>query len=172
VLATVARSSEEAARAMAADHGGQVSLAQDYAEVYGARHTLIERCWNHTTLHAKAQDETLTYIECIYAPHDYVERAVEMRDRFAGELLQHVELMRLDGALTAVGIPLVRYRDAERLEAIMQAHRDSGIYINNPHTYVLGDGGKLTSESRSLAMKRRLDPAGLLNPGKVRPLAA
>jgi FAD/FMN-containing dehydrogenase len=75
----------------------------------------------------------------------------------------------------------VRYSDDARLEQIMQAFRDEGATINNPHVHILEDGGKLRDMDRAalsaaqrmasdatVAMKSRFDPYGLLNPGKLR----
>ena len=51
----------------------------------------------------------------------------------------------------------------------MRIHRDRGVRINNPHTFIVEDGkagGDLPPEV--VALKRRFDPQGLLNPGKLR----
>ena len=80
----------------------------------------------------------------------------------------HLEFLRADGAVTCSGIQVVRYTTEERLNEIIQYHRDQNVHISNPHTYILEDGGKLSVDPGQLAMKRRLDPQGLLNPGKMR----
>jgi len=167
-LCIVAASSREALTGIAAAHGGSVVLAQDHGAVYNTRDSLIERSWNHTTLHTLARDKTVTYLESIYPAGDALTKVEELWRHFGDEVLMHIEYMQLNGQLTCVGIPIVRYTTAARLDQIAAEHRARGVHINNPHTYVLEDGGKLASESRTLAMKRRLDPAGLLNPGKTR----
>jgi len=167
-LCIVAASSVEALTGIAAAHGGSVVLAQDHGAVYNTRDSLIERSWNHTTLHTLARDKTVTYLESIYPAGDALTKVEELWRHFGDEVLMHIEYMQLNGQLTCVGIPIVRYTTAARLDEIAAEHRARGVHINNPHTYVLEDGGKLASESRTLAMKRRLDPAGLLNPGKTR----
>jgi len=63
----------------------------------------------------------------------------------------------------------IRFSTEERLNEIMQIHRDHGVQINNPHVYTLEDGkagNKLNPDV--LRLKDQLDPQGLLNPGKLR----
>jgi FAD/FMN-containing dehydrogenase len=47
-------------------------------------------------------------------------------------------------------------------------HRDLGVGINNPHVYIVEDGKQAGINPDVVAMKARLDPMGLLNPGKLR----
>jgi FAD/FMN-containing dehydrogenase len=50
----------------------------------------------------------------------------------------------------------------------MDVCRDAGVYVKNPHTYVLEDGGQVDNIAKIVAWKRELDPGNLLNPGKLR----
>lgn len=51
----------------------------------------------------------------------------------------------------------------------MQIYRDHGVQINNPHVYIVEDGKQNNKlDPAVLEMKRRFDPMGLLNPGKLR----
>ena len=63
---------------------------------------------------------------------------------------------------------LVRYTTEERLNQIMQIYRDHGVQINNPHVYIVEDGKQNHLDPAVVGMKRRFDPQGLLNPGKLR----
>ena len=93
-----------------------------------------------------------------------------MEALLAGEVMMHIEFLRnMDGLLTCSGLQLVRFTTEERLNDIIAIHRDRGIRINNPHTFIVEDGkagGALPPEI--LAVKARFDPLGLLNPGKLR----
>ena len=52
-------------------------------------------------------------------------------------------------------------------------HEERGVLIANPHAYTIEDGGIHRVASPDLARaKRRFDPAGLLNPGKMRSFEA
>jgi len=50
----------------------------------------------------------------------------------------------------------------------MQIHREHGVYIANPHVYIVEDGKQGQVNPDVVATKMRFDPAGLLNPGKLR----
>ena len=47
-------------------------------------------------------------------------------------------------------------------------YRDHGVQINNPHVYIVEDGKQNHLDPAVVGMKRRFDPQGLLNPGKLR----
>ena len=82
----------------------------------------------------------------------------------------HLEFIRTkEGLVNCSGLQIIRYTSDERLQEIMQIHRDHGVQINNPHVYTVEDGkagGQLNPGI--LSTKSQLDPMGLLNPGKLR----
>ncbi len=64
--------------------------------------------------------------------------------------------------------PVIRFTTEDRLRELIQLHRDCGVGIKDPHVYTLADGTHHGAMSpASLDAKRRFDPGGLLNPGKV-----
>ncbi|MDM0042439.1 FAD-binding oxidoreductase [Variovorax sp. J22G21] len=176
VLSLVAESCEEPMLELAALHGGSVSYRKTSAEVHKSNRTLMEFTWNHTTLHALKVDKTLTYLQSSFVPGQHVQQITEMERLLGGEVLMHVEFLRnLEGLLTCSALQLVRFTSEERLDEIIRIHREHGVRINNPHTFIVEDGkagGALPPEI--VAMKQRFDPHGLLNPGKLRdwPVAA
>jgi FAD/FMN-containing dehydrogenase len=46
------------------------------------------------------------------------------------------------------------------------------VIINNPHVYILEDGKQGRLNPAAVEIKRRFDPKGLLNPGKMRSWSA
>ncbi|MEB0056455.1 MULTISPECIES: FAD-binding oxidoreductase [unclassified Variovorax] len=170
VLSLVAESSEEAMHELAALHAGSITYRKSAAEVQKSNRTLMEFTWNHTTLHALKVDKTLTYIQSSFVPGKQVEQITEMEHLLGGEVLMHVEFLRnLDGLIACSALQLVRFTNEERLDEIIRIHRERGVRINNPHTFIVEDGkagGALPPEI--IAMKNRFDPHGLLNPGKLR----
>jgi FAD/FMN-containing dehydrogenase len=134
---------------------------------------LYEHAWNHTTLQMLKSDRGVTYLQCLY-PHDrLVESAAEVGAKFGDEVLQHLEFIRLNGYMTATGIPIVRYSTPERLYEIMAGYEACGIMIANPHVVTLEDGSRYKRvDADQLGFKREVDPLGLLNPGKMRSFAA
>ena len=170
VLSLVAESSEDPMRALVEAHGGRISYRKTAEEVKKSNRTLMEFTWNHTTLHALKVDKSLTYLQSSFVPGRHVAQITEMEQRFAGEVLMHVEFLRgLDGLITCSALQLVRFTTEERLDQIIRLHREHGVRINNPHVFLVEDGkagGALPPEI--VEMKRRFDPRGLLNPGKLR----
>jgi FAD/FMN-containing dehydrogenase len=130
---------------------------------------LYEYTWNHTTLQVLKADRTVTYLQCLY-PHDrLMEKIAEMRDLFPDEVLQHLEFIRFNGRVTCSGLPVVRYRDPDRLNEIILLHEERGVHIANPHVFTVEDGSRYKRvEADQLGFKHEVDPYGLLNPGKMR----
>jgi FAD/FMN-containing dehydrogenase len=171
VLLLTAESSEAALLDLVAHHGGMVSYRKTAEQAQTAHRTLIEFAWNHTTLNALKVDPTLTYLQSTFTPGLHLEQVRHMEKLLGGnEVLLHAEFLRtVTGEVTCSALQLVRYTTPQRLTEIIDIFRDNGVRINNPHVYVLEDGkagGELAPEI--VAMKKRFDPQGLLNPGKMR----
>lgn len=170
VLSLVDEPAEDALQDLVAAHGGTVTYRRDAAEVAKSNRTLMEFTWNHTTLHALRIDKSLTYLQSSFTPGQYIQQITEMEALLAGEVMMHAEFLRnMDGLLTCSALQLVRFTTEERLNEIIAIHRERGVRINNPHTFIVEDGkagGALPPEI--LAVKARFDPLGLLNPGKLR----
>jgi FAD/FMN-containing dehydrogenase len=130
---------------------------------------LYEYTWNHTTLQVLKSDRSVTYLQCLY-PHDrLLEKVAEMRGLFPGEVLQHLEFIRFGGRVTCSGLPVVRFKDADRLNEIISVHEQRGVHIANPHVYTVEDGSRYKrADADQLGFKHEADPHGLLNPGKMR----
>jgi FAD/FMN-containing dehydrogenase len=130
---------------------------------------LYEHTWNHTTLQMLKNDRGVTYLQCLY-PHDrLVEAVAQVGEKFGDEALQHLEFIRLNGYMTASGIPIVRYRSPERLYEIIAGYEACGVMIANPHVVSLEDGSRYKRvDADQLGFKHEVDPMGLLNPGKMR----
>jgi len=135
--------------------------------------------WNHTTLWAIQSDPTFTYLQAGFG-QDFRGQFAELGRRFPGEILLHLEwtlgnakMMRAGAApgpdsVQVGGIPLVRFASEERLAAILRACEEIGIFIANPHTFYLEEGGRHTNIADKRALKAEADPQGLLNPGKMK----
>jgi len=130
--------------------------------------TLVEYSWNHTTLHARSVDPTLTYLQTIF-PDDKELKVVEhLYHHFGDEVMMHLEFLRMGGSARPAGLQIVRYTTPERLQEIMDYHDEHNALIFNPHTYILEEGGRKTVDYKHLHFKEVMDPYGLLNPGKMR----
>ena len=169
VLLLVSPESEAGLNEFLARFGGRIVQRKTADEVTASNRTILEYTWNHTTLCALKLDKSLTYIQSRFDPPRHVAQAKALERALGGEVLMHLEFLRgMDGAFNCSGLQLIRYRDDARLDEIMQIHRDDGVAINNPHVFVIEDGKQANLDPAVLAMKRRFDPQGLLNPGKMR----
>jgi FAD/FMN-containing dehydrogenase len=71
-------------------------------------------------------------------------------------------------SIVAGGIPLVFFKSEERLNEILRCCDEIGVFIANPHTYYLEEGGRHPNIADKRAFKAEVDPAALLNPGKMK----
>jgi FAD/FMN-containing dehydrogenase len=141
---------------------------------------LTDYTWNHTTLWAMRADPAFTYLQSGFGPN-FREQFAELRRRFPGEILLHLEwtvgnskMLRAGAAalnpdpVVVGGIPLVRFVSEERLAEILAACAELGVFIANPHTFYLEEGGRHPNIADKRALKDEADPHGLLNPGKMK----
>ena len=172
VLAQVAGSSRGALARLAADVGGEVCYVERSED---AAVPLYEYTWNHTTLHALKRDKAVTYLQAAMMPGRATELVGEVEDHFgAHEVVQHLEVVRFGGRVGFASLALLLPHGADkaarltRLGEIMRWHEAAGIHVFSPHTHVLEDGGMKETDWAALGFKAGADPAGVLNPGKMR----
>ena len=129
---------------------------------------LYEYTWNHTTLHALKVEPAITYLQLRY-PAGGELALVETLDRvFGEELLQHLEFQRRFGRVFVSGLPLLRFRSAERLDEVIAEIERMGGAVSSPHSYVLDNAGWKRTDAPQPEFKAIADPFGLMNPGKLR----
>ena len=128
---------------------------------------LRELTWNHTTLHLRAADPGWTYLQMLL-PEPERPAMQELKQRWGDALLWHLEVVRQQGAQRIAALPLVRWSGADQLDRLMQDCREVGAVLFNPHVVTVEDGGLGVIDGDQVAAKHRFDPAGLLNPGKLR----
>ena len=146
------------------EYNGEITYCKNAQEA-AKRTSLLEFTWNHTTLHARSADPSLTYLQTFYFT---LERVEQMYRHFGNEVTIHLEFLRAGGKAVPAGLQLVRYTTLERLNEIIQYHEEQGAFIANPHVYTIEDGGNKQIDLDKLQFKQKIDPYGLLNPGKMR----
>ncbi len=170
VVAVTTPQSREPLAVLAAEHGGRIAWQQNSGEESATQYTLLEYCWNHTTLHALRDDKALTYLQTAYEYGREHEQLHAIAREAGDEVLMHLEFIRdMQGRVTCVGLPLIRFTTEDRLRELIELHRALGIKVNDPHVFTLEDGKHAGAlDPTILDAKRKYDPAGLLNPGKIR----
>jgi FAD/FMN-containing dehydrogenase len=147
-------------------HNGQITDQKTAAQTTGTM--LLEYTWNHTTLHARSSDPTLTYLQTIFPRDPDLKLVEEMYQTYGTEVIMHLEFLRRGDITVPGALQLVRFTTADRLTHIIQHHEQQGAFIPNPHAYTVEDGGSKQIDPAKVALKRQADPKGLLNPGKLR----
>lgn len=169
-ILAIAPASEQPMLELAAQHSGRVTYSKDAEEIAQTRRTLLEYTWNHTTLVAFKTCKDITYLQSAFTPGQHLQQIRHMEKLLGGEVLMHTEFIRdMQGQLTATALQIVNFTTEERLREIIGIYRDNGVRINDPHVHLVEDGkagGALPQAV--LDTKKRFDPLGLLNPGKVR----
>jgi FAD/FMN-containing dehydrogenase len=171
VLVMVAPAALRALRDMVAEHGGKVVAEQDAvaAERDPDATPFYEYCWNHTTLQVLKKDRGVSYLQCRFPFEDTLKAVEAVRIPFRDEVWMHTECVRFGGRITMSALPVIRWTGADRLQEIMAAFEAEGISIANPHVLTIEEGSNYRRvPGDQLGFKRRVDPLGLLNPGKMR----
>jgi FAD/FMN-containing dehydrogenase len=165
----VAEPSLELLPGLVRQYKGEITY-QKPAQEAGKGVNLAEFTWNHTTLHARNVDNSITYLQSMFPAEKGLELVEELYHHFGDEVMMHLEFFRVNGRVIPGALQLVRYTTEERLNEIIQYHEAKGVLIANPHTYIIEDGGRKVIDPEQLKFKEMVDPYGLMNPGKSKVL--
>ena len=166
-LLMIAESCVEPLQDLVRDYRGTVTYQKSAKEASKGT-ALAEFTWNHTTLHARSVDPTLTYLQTLFPADKNLTLVEHLCHHFGDEVMMHLEFIRMGGQIAPAALQVVRYTTEERLNEIIRYHEEKGAFIANPHTYILEDGGRKTVDVEQLKFKEKVDPYGLLNPGKMK----
>ena len=167
VLMMIATDQVGALSAAAGLAGGEVTFSGPY-DGPRTQPLLSDYTWNHTTLWAMKADAAYTYLQCGFSPTECEEQFRLLRERFGEEILFHIEFMKNgDGVVIPGAIPVVRFVSEKRLNEMIDYCRAIGVFVANPHVNYVEDGGRFRADNIQLLAKRKYDPRGLLNPGKM-----
>ncbi len=166
-LVLVAESDHEPFQSLVQEFQGEICYKKSAQEASKGI-SLVEFSWNHTTLHARAVDSSLTYLQSLFLNDPKLELVQQMYEYFGDEVIMHLEFIKVNGVVIPAAIQIVRFTDSDRLNEIIEYHESQGVFIANPHTYILEDGGMKTIDYAQLNFKRLVDPHGLMNPDKMK----
>ena len=128
---------------------------------------LRELTWNHTTLHMRSIDTGWTYLQMLL-PQPEIDFLKALKNRWGDNLLWHLEAVRQQGSQRLAALPLVRWEGRDLLEKLINECKEAGAIIFNPHVITVEDGGLGVVDVDQVEAKKRFDPEGILNPGKLK----
>jgi FAD/FMN-containing dehydrogenase len=142
-----------------------------FFDTWPARPAINQFVFSHSVLWAKHYQPDYTWLQARFAnTHAEFRRQVtRIKERFGSKWLHHIELAWTgegDG-ITPGAIPVLTDADPETLDAMIEFCGSIGMHVQNPHSYVVREGGMVADIDSVIAFKRRSDPFGLLNPGKM-----
>jgi FAD/FMN-containing dehydrogenase len=144
----------------------EFALADAERQAAGLPH-VFEFSYNHTTLQVLKSDRGVTYQQVGGGDPADVGAVMAVRARLGADVWSHHEFARLNGAVLVFDLPVIRFTSVERLDEINATYAACGFTVYDAHTFHL-EGGGMQPDYRHLATKKRMDPKGLLNPGKSR----
>ncbi len=128
---------------------------------------LRELTWNHTTLHLRSGDPKWTYLQMLL-PQPELPAMCALKERWGGDLLWHLESVRQQGVQRLAALPIVRWQGQKLLEEMIADCINNGAFLFNPHVITVEEGGLGVTDQDQVEAKKRYDPRGLLNPGKLK----
>tara|TARA_Y100001968_G_scaffold281155_1_gene278237 strand:+ start:1809 stop:3146 length:1338 start_codon:yes stop_codon:yes gene_type:complete len=129
--------------------------------------SLRELTWNHTTLHMRSHDPSWTYLQMLL-PEPEVEIMKKLNQKWGDDLLWHLEAVRQNGSQRLAALPIVRWENEDSLQSLLRDCQNLGAINFNPHVITVEDGGLGIIDGDQVSAKKKYDPEGLLNPGKLR----
>ncbi|MEM0950295.1 MAG: FAD-binding oxidoreductase [Pseudomonadota bacterium] len=167
LVALVPREDMGAFRDLMTTAGGTIHLAMDDAERQALKLPhVFEFAYNHTTLQVLKADRSATYQQIGVPDPSDADRVADMAARLGADVWPHHEFARVDGQIVAFDLPIIWFRGEARLREIDATYEADGFSVADAHTFYVEGGGLKNVDYRHLAWKKRLDPKGLLNPGK------
>jgi FAD/FMN-containing dehydrogenase len=150
---------------MVADAGGVIVTSSAEGEgVYGR--PLYEFSFGHALYQVQLTEPRRTAIEGLFHAPDLIEQVGRVHARLNGVGPLRMELRRWAGRLVGSGSPYFIFESEEQMAAIARVMQDEGVIVANPHSSGVRSVGKKELSAADVAFKRRMDPRGLLNPGR------
>jgi FAD/FMN-containing dehydrogenase len=95
-LILVSEADLEPFQALASEYGGNLCYEKNAQEARKGV-SLVEFSWNHTTLHARSVDSSLTYLQSLFPNDPNLELVQHMHEYFRDEVIVHLEFIRMNG---------------------------------------------------------------------------
>lgn len=156
-------------RDLISEQGGRLDLAmtEDDRQAASLPH-VFEFAYNHTTLQVLKADRSATYQQIGVPDASDADAAARVGTALGDDVWQHHEFSLLNGEVVAFDLPIIWYSTEDRLREIGRVYEEHGHSVYDAHSFHVESGGLKAADYLHLAWKKRLDPKGLLNPGKSR----
>jgi FAD/FMN-containing dehydrogenase len=164
--AMVAKQHRDELVELAEEFGGKLASEAGEGEgPYGE--PLYKFCYGHSLAQVQKSNSRFTSVQTLFANADLKRQIGDLHPLFAGSLPFRLEFQKSQGRLAAVGSPLFVYESEAQMAAVVAQIQAGGGQVANSHTTsVRAVGMKIVSDA-DIAFARRMDPHGLLNPGKI-----
>jgi len=147
---------------------GIVHLAMDEAALDAEKIPhVFNFAYNHTTLQVLKSDRSATYQQIGVPDPSDADAVAKVHEALGDDVWPHHEFTRGSGQIYAADLPIIWFKSPERLAEINAIYEAHDHIIYDAHVNVI-EGNHMQPDYRHLAWKKRLDPKGLLNPGKSR----
>ena len=175
VVLIVDADQEATCRTLAAAGGGVFHRWQITGE--SQRMPLAYLSLGHRMLWARKIAPSGGFLNCYFSPEDYRGQFDAIKREFGdGVLFEHKYFrsrwlrehwgMPGDGVISAPLLTVVP-GDREHVETLMKFCDTIGVAYQNPNTYSIAESGMFVDFAPIVEFARRVDPKGLLNPGKL-----
>jgi len=166
VMCLIAAPFFETFEVLVAEYHGEITyIGLEGEGPYGC--PLYEFSWGHTRLQVNKTDPSIVSVIGLFASDDPVRDIAKSYKRFAHMQGLHFEVKRFDHRVAFQGAPFFRFESNEQLAEVMNGLAEDGAMIANNHTFLVKEGGMKTVDGGDVAFKRKMDPYGLMNPGKL-----
>jgi hypothetical protein len=163
VRSMVTAQSMDAFLSLVAIFGGELTVeAREGEGPYRA--PIWEFAWGHSMLQINKEQPDLIGNSGLYLDPNALGALERSYHRF-NDLAMHVEIKRFNGQIAFQGSPLYAFTDEARIAEIMRGMADDGAMVANDHTYGRKNG-VIAALDGDIAFKQRMDPHGVMNPGK------
>ena len=166
---------KQAVNALAVTHGGRY-VAWDSPERH--RVPVEAMVYGHRLLWNKRQAPDAAFLHVYLAPGRELQQLDALDRRFGEAVWRELKFVRSaylralrgmppDDDLVAACVLALLPGERRFIDEVIAYCDANAIGYLNPHTFVLEESGLFADFDRLLAFKARVDPAGLLNPGKL-----
>jgi FAD/FMN-containing dehydrogenase len=146
--------------------GGTIaSVCEEGKGPYGV--PLYEFAFGHALQQMRRSEPRRAAVQGTFRSDDLVGLIERVHRRIAGQGPLRMEITRSRGRLTGGGGVFINYRDDDQIHALTQLLMEESVEVNDVHSVSVPRHRQGQSSAvDSAALKRTMDPFGLLNPGK------